>query len=207
MIPRRWYSGMSFRARLGFEQAVRSRFEFLETHYGMRVVQSEPTLVRYESEALFVNVYHGRSSYELAFEVGRKSNDDELERPFRPDDFIRLSDPEQAKALRYFAATTFEEVERGVERLAADFRGKAERAFTNADLFETMKRARLAAASEYADDVHERQTRPKAEAAFRRGDFAKAARLYESFESRLAPSERRKLEISRRKANERDGGG
>jgi hypothetical protein len=58
------------RWQLGFKDAVLSHFKFLST-YGLRPVQEEVTLVRYESDAMFVNVYHGRGSFEIGVEIGR----------------------------------------------------------------------------------------------------------------------------------------
>ena len=60
------------RFRLGFSEAVQSAFGFLQQDYGFRCVEAGPTFVRYESDLAFVNLYHGRASYELGFEVGRR---------------------------------------------------------------------------------------------------------------------------------------
>jgi hypothetical protein len=53
---------------------------------------------------------------------------------------------------------------------------------------------------EYALDVLVNQLRPKAEEAFRRGDYRNAAELYERIRSRLTAAELKKLAI----ATERD---
>jgi len=58
------------RWQLGFKDAVLSDFKFLAT-YGLKPVQEDVTLVRYESDAVFVNVYHGRGSFEIGVEIGR----------------------------------------------------------------------------------------------------------------------------------------
>jgi len=58
------------RWQLGFKEAVLSEFKFL-TAYGLKPVQQDVTLVRYESEDVFLNVYHGRSSFEIGVEIGR----------------------------------------------------------------------------------------------------------------------------------------
>jgi len=59
------------RWQLGFKDAVLSDFEFLSA-YGLKPVQEEVTLVRYESDTVFVNVYHGRGSFEIGVEIGRR---------------------------------------------------------------------------------------------------------------------------------------
>jgi hypothetical protein len=59
-------------SRLGFAEAVLANFEFLRS-YELRRVENDSTFVRFESEAVFVNVYHGRASFEIGVEVGLKS--------------------------------------------------------------------------------------------------------------------------------------
>jgi hypothetical protein len=201
MIRRSRSPSMPLRPTLGFEKAVRKEFAFLKTEHQMQIVESQPTLVRYESDKFFVNVYHGRSSYELVFEVGRKTNPEEVQSPFRPGDFLRVRDPEAANALRYYVAVSRDEVERGVRLLATGFRVTAEEVLKRPELFEQLKRNRTKAIEAFAEDVHERQTRPKAEEAFRRGDYKAAAALYGSMEGRLTPTERRKLQIARERGN------
>lgn len=56
--------------QLGFVAAALRAFAFLE-HLGFAVVRREPTLIRFESESVFINVYHGRSSYQVGLELGR----------------------------------------------------------------------------------------------------------------------------------------
>jgi hypothetical protein len=58
------------RDRLGFRAAVLSSFHFLITDFDFAMTQEESTLVRFESEGVVVNVFHGRSSYELGVEFG-----------------------------------------------------------------------------------------------------------------------------------------
>lgn len=199
MIPRRSSKDLAFRVSLGFEGVVRTEFAFLETEHNMHVVESQPTLVRYESATIFVNIYHGRSSYELVFEVGRNDRSEDRQTPFLPCDFIGLTDPEAAKTHRYFAATSPGEVERGLRQLASMFLINAEEVLKNPVLFDQLAGRRAKAIREFFDDMHERQTRPKAEDAFRRRDYKAAAALYGSMERRLTPTERRKLEMARKR--------
>ena len=44
------------------------------------------------------------------------------------------------------------------------------------------------------------QIRPKAEAAFRRGDYKEAVKLYSSIEAALSSIERKKLELAKNKS-------
>jgi len=47
--------------------------------------------------------------------------------------------------------------------------------------------------------VLEGQLRPKADDAFRRGDYREAAELYERIQPRLTPAEKKKLSIARQR--------
>jgi len=58
------------RPKLGFRESVLANFEFLND-YGLACVQSDATFVRFDSPKLYVNIYHGRGSYELNVEIGR----------------------------------------------------------------------------------------------------------------------------------------
>ena len=58
------------RWQLVFKDAVLSNFGFLRA-YGLKHVEEDVTFVRYESDAVFTNVYHGRGSFEIGVEIGR----------------------------------------------------------------------------------------------------------------------------------------
>ena len=58
------------REQLGFKDAVLFNFRFLRTH-GLKPVKEDVTFVRYESDAVFTNVYQGRGSFEIGVEIGR----------------------------------------------------------------------------------------------------------------------------------------
>lgn len=61
--------------RLGFVDLALGAFSFLVGN-GFRLVRQEEALVRFESSAVFVNVYHGRSSYQVGLELGRGEQGD-----------------------------------------------------------------------------------------------------------------------------------
>jgi hypothetical protein len=52
------------RWKLGFKEAVLASFDYLRS-YGLQCVQADVTYVRHDSTKVFVNVYHGRGSYEM----------------------------------------------------------------------------------------------------------------------------------------------
>ncbi|MBU6429643.1 MAG: hypothetical protein KGR26_11565 [Cyanobacteria bacterium REEB65] len=58
------------RGRLGFADAAARAFALL-LRRGFVLARREGTRLRFESRYVFVNVYHGRSSYEVGLEIGR----------------------------------------------------------------------------------------------------------------------------------------
>lgn len=63
------------RSKLGFKEAVSANFKFLRK-FGFHRARAEATFIRYETvrfltkKKLFVNVYHGRGSYEMGVQIG-----------------------------------------------------------------------------------------------------------------------------------------
>ena len=61
--------------RAGFIELALKAFGFL-LRIGFKVVRREPTRVLFESRSVFVNVYHGHSSYHVGLEIGRLDGGD-----------------------------------------------------------------------------------------------------------------------------------
>lgn len=61
--------------RLGFVDLALKAFAFL-LRLGFVVTRRDGTLVRFERDNVFVNVYHGRSSYQVCLELGRVPQND-----------------------------------------------------------------------------------------------------------------------------------
>ncbi len=61
--------------RLGFVELALKAFAFL-LGIGFEVVRREGTSLRFESPTVFVNVYHGRYSYQVGLELGRMPQSD-----------------------------------------------------------------------------------------------------------------------------------
>jgi hypothetical protein len=57
------------REELRFKEVVLRAFAFLE-QLGFRCTEAGPTFVRFESSDVFINIYHGRASFEVGVEVG-----------------------------------------------------------------------------------------------------------------------------------------
>jgi len=180
--------------RFNFADGVAWRFAFLA---GLEFMETEslPTIVRYRKGDLALNVYHGRQSYEIGFQVGHA---DEL---YSMSEILRATDPRAADQYRNYIATTPDEMEAGLDQLTELVRRFAERALRDDhEFFAALRRQRKAWAEANALDVSAQQVRPKAEAAFREGKYREAVELYVQIEPRLTSAEQKKLGIARRRS-------
>jgi hypothetical protein len=188
------------RATLGFAEVAQEALHFL-SDYGFRLQSSDATIVRYASERVFVNVYHGRSSYELGLEVGSISRQRGDAAGYSMSELIRLNNHEEAECFRNFMATTPVEVKLGVQKLAEQLLRYGDRALRGDDLvFDALEQQRQKWASTFAADVAYRQISPKAAEAFRQREYRKAAELFESIRGELTPAELKKLEYAKKHA-------
>ena len=182
------------RTRLRFANAVRERFAFLGD-LGFSEVESLPTIVRYRKGDLEVDVYHGRQSYEIGLGIAREGTRYSL------GEIIRVTDSDAAARYRNCATTTAEGIAKGLMLLEELAKRYGERALRgDPEFFVTLENLRKAWAHAYALDVLAGQLRPKADAAFRRGDYREAAEFYERVYSCLSATELKKLAIAKERA-------
>lgn len=182
------------RTRLNFADAVSNRFAFL-SGLGFGEVELLPTLVRYRKDDLEVAIYHGRQSFEIGLEVAR------LGARYSIEELIRAADPEVAAQYRNYATTTPQGIAEGLARLEGLVKRYGERALSGDPVFFAMlDEQRKSWAEGYALDVLAGQLRPKAEAAFRSGDYRQAADIYERIRPRLSAAELKKLELAKERA-------
>ena len=178
------------RADLHFERKVRGAFLFLE-EIGFIEVEAVPTLMRYQKGDVEVDVYHGRQSYEVgagvtAFGVR-----------YAMSEIIRASDPVAAKAYRNAVATTPAGIADGLEELSSLMRRYGSDALRgDREFFSVLAKQREQWSEDYALDVLADQLRPRAEEAFRRGDYVMAAELYARIKGRLTQAEVKKLAVA-----------
>lgn len=78
------------RYNLGFKDEILKNFIFLINEYGYKCVKTEVTFVRYESDKVFINFYHGRGSYILGFEIGFINKDKSKETYYTLTEIMRL---------------------------------------------------------------------------------------------------------------------
>ncbi len=116
------------RWKLGFKEAVVASFDYLSS-YGLQCVGTDVTFVKYDSPKVFVNVYHGRGSYELNVEIGRHGGP-RKDVPLRLDAVLGWKRAPERKLLdrekTLFQSHTREGVQEMVPRMAALFQKYAD---------------------------------------------------------------------------------
>jgi len=181
---------------LDFTGAVTRTFAFL-TNLGFSQVEASPTIVRYRKDDVEADVYYGRQSYELGFEVGRKGT------KYSMSELIRATDPGTAGQYRNATATTQGALREALARLEGLAKQYGQRALQGDPVFFlALENQRKAWVEEYALEVLEGQLRPKAEEAFRRGNYREAAELYERIQPRLTSADLKKLAFAKKRDRE-----
>lgn len=184
------------RAKLGFRETVLSSFNFLGD-FGLHPVEEEVTLVRYESSEAFVNVYHGRASFELGVEIGRLKEPTEKLTLY---DIVAWAGAEKAEGFGQhvaFQVSSRKGVQEFVPKLAALIKKHAapllrgDRAAYDSALAIQSERAQ-----QYAKEVNLKSVRSKVEAAWQAKDYAQVVELYDSMRNDLTDVEAKKLDYA-----------
>lgn len=190
---------MTDRRKLRFAEAVEEQFGFLQEH-GFRRVQSEPSFVRFESRHAYVNIYHGRQSFEIGLEVGSFIVGEE-ETSYSMSEIIRLVEPSKADGYRNYAARSLNDVTEGVRALALLFRRYFEAGvLDDSDLIERLRKDRETWSWKYAKEVNLTHARQNLDIAWRAKDYAKVVELLRPLRDALTPTELHKLEYAERHA-------
>jgi hypothetical protein len=193
------------RAKLEFREAVLSSFKFLN-NVGFRPVKEEMTFVRYESPDVFVNVYHGRASFELGVEIGRlKAPNHKL----TLHDIIAWAGAEKAEGSGQhvmFQVSSREGIQEFVPKLAALVEKHAA-PFLQGDAaaFDSALAIQSERGKKYAKDVNLGQVRRKADAAWQAKDYAQVVDLYGPVRSDLTELEAKKLAYAEQQAMSAEG--
>jgi len=187
----------SGRGRLGFIELALSAFAFL-LRIGFEVVRREPTRLVFESPVVFVNVYHGRSSYQVGLEIGCREAGDkyslhELLAAVAPSEVDRArcqtSDPE---VLERCLSTIADIVERTCGSLLSG----------NADAFEELRAAVAPRRKAITLEAQFGAIVDRADQAWAAKDLGRAEELYQRAEPALDETRRRRLKylIGRKEA-------
>ena len=183
---------------LRFPELVQKHFVFLEPH-GFHCVRSKTTFVRFESSLLFLNIYHGRSSFEIGLELGRLGKDEDERQPYPMSALLGVAGVPTAREYRDYAARTPRGVDIGISTLANKFQEYIVSNFQNKEFFRLLKKQREIWNNDFAHEVNLRQVRRKLDAAWRTKDYEKVVELLEPLRAELTPVELKKLEYAKKK--------
>lgn len=182
---------------LDFAKAASEAFAFLEGT-GFSLVEASPSVVRYCKGELEANVFRDSQSYEVGFQIGYGSD------KYSTSEIIRLMDKRLGDEYRDYSAADRASLSYALTRLAGLIKTYGQREISgDGSVFAALKQQRKAWSEDYALEVLAGQILPRAEEAFRKGDYAEAARLYRRIESRLSASERKKLAIAQERSGTR----
>jgi hypothetical protein len=187
------------RERLRFVEAVRAGFGFLEQR-GFEVVLELSTLVRYESDLVFVVVFHGRGSYELGVEIGHRVEVDGqlVEEKFALADVVSLAVPLEESGFRSFATTDTEQLPGFLAQLAGwteRYGGPALR--DEPGVFVQLRAAGVKRSEAMQDEWAATRLRDAADAAWRTKDYSRVVDAYREMISELRSVEMRPSELAR----------
>jgi hypothetical protein len=189
------------RASLGFAEAVTSAFKFLVEDLAFRCVRKDVTIVRFESDSVFVNVYHGRISFELNVEIGERTVGGVLpENPFTIEDILHLVNPKQATNYRPYQVHTFDSVRKFVSELSRLTKEYAIPALKgDRHFFERLNDSRTQKSNAYMKELRLNRTRTEVETAWHQKNYPRVVELYDSMNADLTPAEAKRLAYAKKK--------
>ena len=189
------------RELLGFKEEVLSSFEFLTKEYGFHCVRSEPTFVRYESENVFVNVYHGRASFEIGVEIGKLITEpNQEEEKFYLGEIMELQGVRKNVGYTFIQASTKERVKRFVPEIAKYVKKFPVKVLQgDEDTLKKLRELQTQISQQYFKEMELSQIRQKGDKAWHERNYAEIVKLYEPVQSDLSPSEKMKLEYAKKK--------
>ena len=180
--------------KLDFVEMVRREFAMLDK-LGFSEIEALPTIVRYRKGQSVVDVYIGRKSFEIGFGVtfnGKRYSLSEI---------VRASDRELAEKFRYRVARDEPMLQEALVHLRTHLCSYGLGSLDNdRAYFSRLDNLGRIRGEEYALDVLAEQVRPKAAAAFRRGDYSEAAKLFGQLGSRLSNAEAKMLQLAKERS-------
>ena len=189
------------REQFGFPEAVLTSFRFLVEGFGFAVVTHETTYLRFESNAVFVNVYHGRASYEIGVEIGELKKANNLsERSFTLGEIIAMTDYDRGSSFHFYQAATPELIPKFVSETAEIVKAYSRSALIgDKSFFEGLGKVRSRISHEYLKSMEMGRVREEAEVAWHEKNYGQMVELYDAVKDDLTPSEVKKLEYAKRK--------
>lgn len=184
------------RSFLGFQEAVRKHFAFLEEQYGYRCDSSNLYCVKYSSGRVYLNVYHEKLSYEIYLQIGLLPENYTNQLKVTSEELIKMSG---LKENTYYQASNFDNVDNVIEKLANVVRMYAIDALKGSeDYFKTISVER-AQNQQAALLLHELKiAEEKAKSAWDKKEFKSVIEIYGKIEKYLTPVQFKRLDYARK---------
>lgn len=176
------------RLSLGFVRRVLAEFSFLITDFDCQLVEKSSSRIRYATDSRFIDISHGRNSYELHVEIGRwiTVNDQVVEQKFPlPDVASRLPGGKPATD-NGATATTPESVDKFVRSLAELTKNAVPIYLATDDTpLDILRQETERWSQEHLESVRAARLRNRADLAWRNRDFGIVVNSYSEIDQEL----------------------
>jgi hypothetical protein len=185
---------------LDFNTVASSAFSYLENEFGFSVSVDTPGHLRFEGNGVFVSVrFDGIRSYELSVVVGPlECPHGERDRGFTLGEVLRLAEAPEAKDLALVQVSTQPSLERFARRMADALRTYGPQVLRGEqEAYGKLRALRDRELRTYQRGNDLRFARENARKAWQQRDYAGVVAALGPYELDLAPSETKRLQISR----------
>lgn len=182
---------------LGFIRATEMAFRFLIDDYGFRLVSSDSSVVRYESESVYVHVWFESYSFELYFALGLLANPNDS---YSSTDLIDFASESDMPETSCFQVTTSGGMVRLTQRLADFLVKNGESALQgNTAFYDRVAKVRKQKSNTVTRSLELADARRDADAAWRKRDHPKVVDALEKVGNDLTPAEAKKLDYAKKR--------
>lgn len=197
-----------------FTKETLDAFSFLVKEYKFRPVSCSPTVIRFESQDVIVEVSrfsaHDPSTFFVGIEITLLESTPKLREGFNLIDLMKYQNPkldikeiEKQVASRHFQATTPKQLRSSLKRLSKLFKRYANTALRgDSKIFTGLQIERIREEDKLAKEGYVGRIRQEAETAFRSKCYFKVIELYKKIKGDITPVEVKKFEYSKKKMKE-----
>ena len=174
------------RSDLDFQGTVCIEFGFLESEFAYRRAETTDTRVRYETNTTFVNIYHGRVSFEVGVEIGPRTGSPDHEESFGLIDILELAGVRRELRFEGLQASDPARVGMAVKKAAEFVHSYAGGALRGEEeVFSLLRATQQRLSDSFLDEMAMSRLRGQASAAWAKKDYAKLISLYEPVAEKL----------------------
>lgn len=191
------------RSVLKFKEEVLNSFNFLIKEYGFQCTCKEEMRVSFETQKVYIGIYHEVASYELIFEIGLKpSTLETVDSKYTLPEIMDLVIGQSNKDNVFFQASTVTGVKKCISEMAELVKKYAHNVLIgDVPTYESLRLIQKQRSDKYIKEMELGHIRPKAEDAWHNKRYEEFVELYESIQNYLSPIDIKKLEYARNHIN------